>query len=288
MLYLPGLKNVAADILSRPSPLPRNSLKQSPPRRRQIQWILKLWLPSKIAAQKRSACQAVHHSIWPFIKQAPNASLAMFQQAFFAPLSHRNSENTFISIFTTFHIRGGWASGVQYSRFVWRGLTTDITAWSRACLHRQQAKIHRHTRLQPQPVPIPQRHFSHLHIYLVGTLQYNSGCNFIFPVTDRTSKWMEAIPVSDTSAAASAKALILSRISLIWSAQNDHFRSWDAIYFKYLVQALHISHRQTTAYHPELNGAVKRLHRHLKDALRARAAMATWSKELPFLLLGLR
>jgi hypothetical protein len=35
------------------------------------------------------------------------------------------------------------------SRFVWRGLATDITAWSQACLHCQQAKIHHHTRLQP-------------------------------------------------------------------------------------------------------------------------------------------
>jgi hypothetical protein len=44
----------------------------------------------------------------------------------------------------------------------------------------------------------------------------------------------------------------------------------------------------TTAYHPESNGAVERLHRRLKDALRARATAATWSEELPFMLLGLR
>ncbi len=40
---------------------------------------------------------------------------------------------------------------------------------------------------------------------------------------------------------------------------------------------LNIAHRQTTSYHPESNGAVKRLHRCLKDALRARAAAATYS-----------
>jgi hypothetical protein len=51
---------------------------------------------------------------------------------------------------------------------------------------------------------------------------------------------------------------------------------------------LYISHRQTTTYHPELNGAVERLHRCLKDALHALAAMATWFQELPFVLLGLR
>jgi hypothetical protein len=51
---------------------------------------------------------------------------------------------------------------------------------------------------------------------------------------------------------------------------------------------LNISHKQTAAYHPESNGAVERLHHRLKDALRARTAAATWSKELPFVLLGLR
>jgi hypothetical protein len=55
-----------------------------------------------------------------------------------------------------------------------------------------------------------------------------------------------------------------------------------------LCEMLNISHKQTTAYHPELNGAVERLHRHLKDALRARAAAATWSEELPFVLLRLQ
>jgi hypothetical protein len=51
---------------------------------------------------------------------------------------------------------------------------------------------------------------------------------------------------------------------------------------------LNIAHRQTTAYHPESNGAVKRLHRRLNDALRAHSAAATWAEELPFVLLGLR
>jgi hypothetical protein len=51
---------------------------------------------------------------------------------------------------------------------------------------------------------------------------------------------------------------------------------------------LNNAHCQTTAYHPESNGAVERLHRRLKDALRVRAPPATWADELPFVLLGLR
>jgi hypothetical protein len=55
-----------------------------------------------------------------------------------------------------------------------------------------------------------------------------------------------------------------------------------------LCKMLNISHKQTTANHPELNGAVERLHRRLKDGLCSRAATATWSEELPFVLLRLR
>jgi hypothetical protein len=51
---------------------------------------------------------------------------------------------------------------------------------------------------------------------------------------------------------------------------------------------MHITYRQTTAYHPESNGAVKRLHCCLKDALHARAAASTWAKGIPWVLLGLR
>jgi hypothetical protein len=47
-------------------------------------------------------------------------------------------------------------------------------------------------------------------------------------------------------------------------------------------------HRQTTAYHPESNGAIERFHHRLKDVLHARTAAATWAKEIPWVLLGLR
>jgi hypothetical protein len=48
-----------------------------------------------------------------------------------------------------------------------------------------------------------------------------------------------------------------------------------------LCKMLHITNRQTTAYHTESNGAVKRHHRHLKDAQRSHTAGATWAEEIP-------
>jgi cleavage and polyadenylation specificity factor subunit 1 len=174
----------------------------------------------------------------------------------------------------------------------WPGLSSDIIAWARGCLACQRGKIHRHTRLVPLPIPIPQRHFSHLHVDLVGPLQYSNSFNYIFTIIDRTSKWMEAIPLSETSVAACAKALTFTWISCfgvpetITSDRGPQFTS--NLWFQ-LCEMLNISHKQTTAYHPESNGAVERLHYCLKDALRARAtALETWSEELPFVFLGLR
>jgi hypothetical protein len=94
--------------------------------------------------------------------------------------------------------RGRFASWCLVSfRFVWRGLSNDITNWARSCLHCQQGKIHCHIRLLLQPIPIPQQWFAHLHINLVGPLLYSNSCNNIFTITERTSKWMKAIPFSD-------------------------------------------------------------------------------------------
>jgi hypothetical protein len=287
LLYLPGLKNVA-DFFSRPPPPP---LEQSPPRWRQIQWILKRWPPSKTVAQKCSVCWAAHLLNWLSARQALNAWLATFLLALFAQLFPSSSEKNFSPIFLTLLTPGGlppvvlFHPGLYGADFPATSPPGPAGVWptSRARSTATQAWA-------PQPIPIPQRRFSHLQVDLVGLLQYSNNFNYIFTIIDRTSKWMEAIPLPDTSPAACAKALPFTWISCfgdpetITSDRGPQFTS--NLWFK-LCEMLHISHKLTTAYHPESNAAVERLHRSLKDALRARAATATWSEESPFVLFGL-
>jgi hypothetical protein len=52
--------------------------------------------------------------------------------------------------------------------------------------------------------------------------------------------------------------------------------------------SLGIKHMLTTAYHPQSNGMVERVHRQLKDTLCARGAGPAWHSHLPWVLLGLR
>jgi hypothetical protein len=134
-------------------------------------------------------------------------------------------------------------------RFVWRGLSSDFTAWARGCLACQRGKIHRHTRLVPLPIPIPQLRCSHLHIDLVGPLQYSNNFNYIFTIIDHTSKWMEAIPLSETSAAACAKALTftwISRFGVPETITSDRGPQFISNLWFQLCEMLNISHKQTT------------------------------------------
>jgi hypothetical protein len=91
---------------------------------------------------------------------------------------------------------------------------------------------------------------------------------------------MEADPLSETSAAACAKALNftwISRFGVFEIFTFDHGPQFTSSLWFQLCKMLNISHKQTTAHH----GAVFRLHRHLKVVLHTRTTAATWSEELP-------
>ncbi len=125
----------------------------------------------------------------------------------------------------------------------------------------------------------------------MGPLQSSNNCSHILTITDRTSKWMEAVPLVETTAATCAKALTFSWISRFGVPEiisSDHGPQFTSNLWSQLCSMLNIAHRQTTAYHPESNGAVERLHCRLKDTLRTRTAAATWANELPLILLSLR
>jgi hypothetical protein len=188
MLYLLGLKNAVANFLSCPPP-------PSPEQSRTITAMAAVYpVDFEAVATKQYRCAVTQRLLG-------NSSLKLALQQcfleFFIPSSQQNFENTFFGICTQFRTLGGLPLSVLVSsRFVWRGLTNNIISWAKSCLHCQQSKIHRHTRLLPQPIPIPQRQFAHLHIDLVGPLQYCNGCYHILTIIDHTSMWMEAIPLS--------------------------------------------------------------------------------------------
>jgi Integrase zinc binding domain/Integrase core domain len=172
---------------------------------------------------------------------------------------------------------------------VWRVMATDTAKWCRDCQHCQSAKITTQAAAAVQAIPVPDRRFSHLHVDLVGPLPTSaSGFRYMMTMIDRSTRWLEAVPLANVEAATCADGLIAGWISrfgvpsVMTTDRGTQFASalWSL--------RLGIEHRMTTAYHPQSNGLVERAHRQIKDALRARVAGTQWPEHLPWVLLGLR
>jgi hypothetical protein len=136
-----------------------------------------------------------------------------------------------------------------------------------------------------QSIPVPQWQFTHLHVDLVGLLPTSvEGFKYLFTIIDRSTRWVEAIPVKNIEAVTIADALVAGWVScfgvpaVITSDRGTQFRSavWEA-----LCKRLNIQYITTTAFHPCNNGMVERCLRQLKDALRAQSAANDWPDHLP-------
>ena len=178
------------------------------------------------------------------------------------------------------------------SRFVWRGMSKDIAAWCKECQSCHRGKTLKHVKTAVQPIAVPDKRFSHLHVDLVGPLPPSQeGYTHLLTIIDRSTRWVEAVPMASTTAAACADAVVrhwIARFGVPEVIVSDRGPQFTSAIWAELCRLLGVRHRLTTAYHPQSNGLVERFHRQLKDALRSRECGAAWVAHLPWVLLGLR
>ena len=109
--------------------------------------------------------------------------------------------------------------GVRASRrlnskhFVWKNISKDVGLWANSCISCQKSKIQTHIHSSAPQIPVLTRSFSHLHADLVGPLPVSVGFNYLFTMVDRTTKWLEIIPLSSIFAASCAQALLSGWVS---------------------------------------------------------------------------
>ena len=177
-------------------------------------------------------------------------------------------------------------------KFVWPSLRKDVTQWARECLHCQRAKVLRHVTPAIGEFVVPEKRFEHLNLDLV-TMTPSNGYKYLLTIVDRFSRWPAAIPIKDM-----AVDSILDAFAHGWVAHHgvpssittDRGSQFLSSAWTQLMNAWGIKAHTTTAYHPEANGLVERLHRRLKEALLASSHdnPQEWYWKLPSVLLSIR
>ena len=176
-------------------------------------------------------------------------------------------------------------------RYVWPGMRKDIREWCRTCVPCQASKVGRHTKAPVTVLPPAQRRFGSVHVDLVGPLPESDGCKYLLTFVDRFTRWPEVFPVPDMSSTTCAKTFIrhwLPRFGIPDSIVTDRGTQFVGGSWKDLMSSLGVQTFATTAYHPQCNGLVERMHRDLKASVRARLVDSSWQDCLPLVLLGLR
>lgn len=176
-------------------------------------------------------------------------------------------------------------------KFMWHGMSRQVSQWAKECLSCQRCKVTQHTRTPVDRIVMPQRRFDHINIDIVGPLPPSRGYTYLLTIVDRFSRWSEAIPLCDISATSCARALIhhwMARFGLPTDMTSDRGTQFTSQLWAALTELLGTKMHHTTAYHPQSNGLVERFHRQMKAALKARLSGPNWIDELPWVLLGIR
>jgi transposase InsO family protein len=171
----------------------------------------------------------------------------------------------------------------------WPSMKKDIYKYVSGC-HQCQThkrdKVHTLTR----PMSVPTRPWSHIAIDHVGPLPTsNRGNKHIFVITDRFTRYAEAVAVTDTSARTSAEALveyIMCRYGVFDVLLSDRGPAFTSELFSHMLKAFGIKHLRTTAFHPKSNGGVERFNKTLKRTLKlwVNQQHTDWDVLLPFAL----
>ncbi|GFS94023.1 retrovirus-related Pol polyprotein from transposon 297 [Trichonephila clavipes] len=177
--------------------------------------------------------------------------------------------------------------------FYWPNCYRDMERFVKTCDQCQRAGKPNDKKKAPlKLVPVIQEVFTKLNIDACGPLPITSkGNRYLITAICMSSKFPEAIPVSDISSVSVTDALlnIFSRMGFPCEIQCDQGTSFTSALTTEFFERFGILVRNSSVYHPQSN-PVERFHRTLKRLLRVLCldAGSEWDKHLPSILLALR
>ena len=111
------------------------------------------------------------------------------------------------------------------------------------------------------PILIPEKKFAHVHVDLVGPLPISAECQkHLLTVVDRSTRWLEVIPLKSTTAEVCADAFIagwVSRFGTLHTITTDRGTQFTSAVWSCLCRTIGTKH---VLYHPQSNGMVECFH----------------------------
>ena len=198
---------------------------------------------------------------------------------------------TFDVIHSPAHPSGRVTAKALREKFIWPGIKRDALKWARECIPCQRAKIHRHVRLQPTNIKVPDRRFNHVHLEIVTMPPVNC-FRYCLTIIYRFTRWQQAIPLQSSTAEAVSDAFYRHWIALFGiplTITTDQGLQFESALFTALARSIGADKIRTTSYHPQSNGMMESWHRTLKAALMCVCdPRIPWTQLLPKVLLSLR
>ena len=181
------------------------------------------------------------------------------------------------------------------NHFFWPGLKSDVSQHCKSC-HTCQM-VGKPNQIIPkaclQPIPAFDEPFSRIIIDCVGPLpKTKSGCQYLLTIMCASTRFPEAIPLRNIKTKTIVKALVkfFTFVGLPRSVQSDQGSNFMSGIFQQVMHELGIKQYNSSAYHPESQGALERFHQTLKNMIRSYCfdTEKDWDEGIHLLLFAVR
>uniref|UniRef100_A0A8C7W9Q6 Gypsy retrotransposon integrase-like protein 1 n=1 Tax=Oncorhynchus mykiss TaxID=8022 RepID=A0A8C7W9Q6_ONCMY len=174
-------------------------------------------------------------------------------------------------------------------KYWWPTLARDVKLYVSSCSVCAQSKAPRHLpRGKLQPLPVPQRPWSHLSVDFLTDLPPSQGNTTVLVVVDRFSKSCRLLRLRGLPTALQTAEALFTHVFRHYGVPedivSDRGPQFTSRVWKAFMERLGISVSLTSGYHPESNGQVERVNQEVGRFLRSycQDRPGEWARYVPW------
>ncbi|MDY6929837.1 MAG: RNase H-like domain-containing protein [Pseudomonadota bacterium] len=183
---------------------------------------------------------------------------------------------------------------LKRSRFYWPGMATYGRRWVMNCDVCAARKFPKHSKRTPLQTYRVGTTMDRVSIDLLGPFhpRTSKGNSMILTVTDHFTRWVEAFPLREATAANIARCVVefVCRFGMPLELHSDQGKNVDGHLIREVCELLGIRKTHTTAYHPSSNAITERENGVIKNMLSAyvNKRQTDWDQHLAPVMMAYR